>query len=76
MQGGLPRLSLDLFFLFHLRATKVTQPINDTTTIIMPTIAPAERLCEELEVWASVPVVSEVRLGIVANVENEGWNET
>lgn len=71
---ALPRFSLDLFFLFHLRVAKDTQLTNAITAIIMPTIAPGERLREERELLAPVPVVSEVRLGIVAKVENEGWN--
>lgn len=41
----------------------------------MPTTAPAERLYEEWELRAPVPIVREVRLGIVAKVEKEGSNE-
>lgn len=41
----------------------------------MPTIAPGERLREERELGTGVPVVIEVRLGIVAKVENDGSNE-
>lgn len=69
---GLPRLSLDLFFFLRIRCTKATQLVTTTiTTITMPTIAPFERLWEE---WESPETVSEVRLGMVAKVENEGSN--
>jgi hypothetical protein len=66
---GLPRL--DPFFFLRIRFPKATQLTITITAITMPTIAPTERLCEE---WESPEVVSEVRLGIVAKVENEGSN--
>ena len=72
---GLPRLSLDIFSLFHFRAINDTQLTSAITAIIMPTIAPGERLREERELGTGVPVVIEVRLGIVAKVENDGSNE-
>lgn len=66
---GLPRLLLGLFF--RIRLAKKTQMKNAITATIMPTIAPIEKRCEEL---LSLVPVSEVRLGIVAKVENEGSN--
>lgn len=69
---SLPRLPSGLFF--RIRLARYTQPTITITAIIMPAIAPAERRCEEPEWLAPVPV-TEVRLGIVAKEENEGWNE-
>jgi len=63
------RLPLDL--LIHIRVAIVA---NTITAIIMPTIAPAERGCEEPELLALEPA-SEVRLGIFAKVEKEGSND-
>jgi hypothetical protein len=68
---NLPRLSLDLLFCFHLRVAKDTKLTIAITTIIMPTIAPIGNLREEPE---SPAPASEVRLGIFAKVEKEGWN--
>lgn len=70
---NLPRLSLDLLLCFHLRVAKDIKLTSAIATTIIPTIAPIGNLREEPELEDPEPA-SEVRLGIVARVEKEGWN--
>lgn len=76
LQGrrGSPKLRSD-FFLLSRHPEKSTPPRTAITDKTMPTIAPGESLlCEGPRLLEDAVSVSEVRLGLVAKVENEGVN--